>query len=169
VTQKVLLLNASYEPLNICSWKRAIVLLIKGKAIAVESQSTYLAPDTPLPLVIRLLHYIRIPHKSIPLTRKNLMHRDRYTCQYCGKMGGDLTVDHVLPRSRGGRDEWENVVVACLRCNVGKGNRTPEEAGLTLHRKISRPVNFAHFELSKHWTSAKTEEYAPWQKYMYGA
>jgi 5-methylcytosine-specific restriction endonuclease McrA len=164
--QKVLLLNASYEPLNICSWKRAVVLLLKGKAIEVERNGKQLTPDMPLPLVIRLQHYIKIPHKSIPLTRKNLMHRDKYMCQYCGKTGGDLTVDHILPRSRGGKDEWENVVVACLRCNVGKGSRTPEEAGLSIRTKPVRPVNFAYFELSKQWSYAK--EYNVWEKYLYG-
>lgn len=163
---KVLLLNASYEPLNICSWKRAIVLLLKGKAVEVEHNGKYLTPDLPLPLVIRLQHYIKIPHKAIPLTRKNLMHRDKYTCQYCGKTGGELTVDHILPKSRGGKDEWENVVVACLRCNVAKGNRTPEEAGLTIRNKPTRPINFAYFELSKQWNSAS--EYTTWEKYLYG-
>ncbi len=164
--QKVLLLNASYEPLNICSWRRAIVLLLKGKAVQVEHNGKMLNPDMPLPLVIRLQHYINIPHKHVPLTRKNLMHRDKYTCQYCGKTGNDMTIDHVLPRSRGGKDEWENMVVACLRCNVGKGNKTPEEAGLTFRSKPMRPINFAYFELTKQWNTAK--EYSVWEKYLYG-
>lgn len=164
--QKVLLLNASYEPLNICSWKRAVVLILKGKAVEVERNGKQITPDIPLPLVIRLQHYIKIPHKTVPLTRKNLMHRDKYTCQYCGKIGGDLTVDHIMPRSRGGQDEWENVVVACLRCNVGKGNKTPEEAGLKMKCKPIRPINFAYFELTKQWSTAK--EYGIWEKYLYG-
>lgn len=165
--QKVLLLNASYEPLNVCSWKRAIVLLLKGKAVEVEHyDESYITPDIPLPLVIRLQHYIKIPHKPIPLTRKNLMHRDNYTCQYCGKTGSDMTVDHIFPKSRGGKDEWENVVVACLRCNVGKGNKTPEEAGLSMRTKPARPNNFAYFELSKQWNSAR--EFNTWEKYFYG-
>jgi 5-methylcytosine-specific restriction endonuclease McrA len=143
-----------------------VVLILKGKAIEVERNGKQLAPDLPLPLVIRLRHYINIPHKAVPLTRKNLMHRDKHTCQYCGKGGGDLTIDHIMPKSRGGRDEWENVVVACLRCNVGKGNRTPEEAGLKMRTKPMRPINFAYFELSKQWDQAK--EYSTWEKYLYG-
>lgn len=166
--QKVLLLNASYEPLHICTWKRAIVLLLKGKAVEVEKcDNRTLSPDLALPLVIRLQQYINMPRKSIPLTRKNLMHRDKYTCQYCGKTGGDLTVDHIMPRSRGGRDEWENVVVACLKCNVSKGNRTPEEAGLKMRTRPTRPGNFVHFELSKQWSDS-ADVYDIWQKYMYG-
>lgn len=164
--QKVLLLNASYEPLNICSWKRAVVLLLKGKAIEVEHNGKQICPDMALPLVIRLQHYISIPHKAVPLTRKNLMHRDKNTCQYCGKTGGDLTIDHIVPKSRGGEDDWENMVAACLRCNVGKGNKTPEEAGLSIRVKPIRPTNFAYFELSKQWNSAK--EYNIWEKYLYG-
>jgi len=164
--EKVLLLNASYEPLNICTWKRAVVLLLKGKAVQVEHNGKQLAENVPLPTVIRLQHYIKIPHKAVPLSRKNVMHRDKHTCQYCGKSGGDLTIDHIMPRSRGGRDEWENVVVACLRCNVGKGSRTPDEANLTLRTKPLRPVNFMYFELSKQWHS--TKDYGVWEKYMYG-
>ncbi len=164
--QKVLLLNASYEPLNVCSWKRAVVLLLKGKAVEVEQQGQIIGRDMSLPLVIRLQHYIKMPHKSIPLTRKNLMHRDKYTCQYCGKTGGDLTIDHIMPKSRGGKDEWENVVIACLRCNVTKGNRTPEEAGMQMRTRPLRPVNFVYFELSKQWNTAK--EFGTWEKYLYG-
>lgn len=163
---KVLLLNASYEPLNICDWKRAVVLLLKGKATAVEENGKDLREDLRLPTVIRLMYYIKIPHKSIPLTRKNLMHRDKYTCQYCGKKGHDLTIDHIHPKSRGGKDEWENVVVACVRCNVGKGNRTPDEADMKLMTKPLRPVNFIYFELSKQWSNA--QYYNDWQKYLYG-
>lgn len=164
--QKVLLLNASYEPLHVCSWKRAIVLLLKGKAVTVESHEPIPDHVATLPSVIRMQYYIKMPHKQIPLTRKNLMHRDRYTCQYCGKMGSDLTIDHIYPRSRGGKDEWENVTVACLKCNVSKGNKTPEEAGLTLRSKPTRPGNFLFFELSKQWHTAT--HYETWQKYMYG-
>lgn len=165
--EKVLLLNASYEPLNITTWKRAIVLLLKGKAEQIEHNGRQLAPNVPLPLVIRLNHYIKIPHKRVPLTRKNLMHRDKHTCQYCGKKGNDLTIDHVMPRSRGGKDMWENVVVACLKCNVSKGSRTPEEAQMKMRTKPHAPGNFAYFELSKQWDAAKG--YDVWQKYLYGA
>ncbi|MBY0405022.1 MAG: HNH endonuclease [Cyanobacteria bacterium] len=163
---KVLLLNSSYEPLHICSWKRAIILLIKGKAVQVEFHpEKILGGGFHLPLVIRLLYYVKMPYKEIPLTRKNLMHRDNYFCQYCGKQN-DLTIDHVMPRSRGGKDTWDNVVVACLRCNVKKGNKTPAEAGMDLKRKPCSPFNFVNFELSKQ-RQAANRDYDQWRKYLY--
>lgn len=164
--RKVLLLNSSYEPLHICTWQRALILLIKGKAETVEKNGRKLAGGKwPLPLVIRLLYYVKIPHKDIPLTRRNILHRDRYACQYCGKKS-DLTIDHIIPRSRGGKDTWDNVAVACLRCNVNKGSRTPKEAGLELKGRPCRPFNFIHFELSKQ-NHVSSREAARWRKYLY--
>ncbi len=162
---KVLLLNSSYEPLHICSWRRAIILLVKGKAVAVESNGKQVHPEIRMPLVIRLLYYVKIPHKEISLSRRNLMHRDNYMCQYCGKRS-ELTIDHVLPRSRGGKDTWDNVVVACLRCNVTKGNRTPKEADMRLMKQPTRPTDFIHFELSKQH-QAGFEDMDQWRKYLY--
>lgn len=170
---KVLLLNASYEPLHVCTWRRAIILLLKGKAvIEVESpHSPAHKANSPhslaLPLVIRLQYYVRLPRKTIPLTRKNLMHRDRYTCQYCTKSGSDMTIDHIIPKSRGGRDEWENVVVACHHCNVKKGSRTPDEANMPLRCRPIRPINCVSFEVSKH-NHMPQNAIEEWQKYMYG-
>jgi len=168
--RQVLLLNSSYEPLNICSWKRAVVLVLKGKAETVERNGKMLhtgeGAETPLPLVIRLLYYVKIPHKDIPLTRRNIMHRDKYSCQYCGKKS-ELTIDHVLPRSRGGKDTWDNVVAACLRCNISKSNRTPKEADMPLRNKPCRPSYFIHFEVSKHHHSNKID-FEQWKKYMFG-
>ena len=96
------MLNASFEPLNITSWRRAIVLIIKGKAEQVEHNGKLIYSDLHLPTVIRLRQYVRLPYKEIPLTRRNLLHRDAHTCQYCGYAGEGLTLDHVTPRSRGG-------------------------------------------------------------------
>lgn len=141
------------------------MLILKGKAVTVERNGRELSAGFPLPLVIRLLYYVKIPHKEIPLSRRNIMHRDNYTCQYCGKRS-DLTIDHVLPRSRGGRDTWKNVVVACLRCNVMKGCRTPREAHMKLARQPYRPSDFIQFELSKQHYSSR-EDYSQWRKYMY--
>ncbi|MGL5032169.1 MAG: HNH endonuclease, partial [Microcystaceae cyanobacterium] len=122
---KVLVLNASYEPLNITSWRRAVVLLLKGKAEQLEHNGQFIYRDFPIPTVIRLRYFVKVPYKEIPLTRRNLLERDRQTCQYCNYRGEELTLDHVMPRSRGGGDTWENLVAACVRCNVKKGNRTP--------------------------------------------
>lgn len=159
----VLVLNASYEPLNITSWRRAIILLIKGKAEQVEHNGHMLAADFPLPSVIRLRSYVKIPYKEINLSRWNVMHRDNYTCQYCGDRGRDQTIDHVIPRSRGGGDTWENVVAACVRCNVKKGDRTPKEAGMQLMTQPKRPSGHLAFEISKH---SGTQQ--DWRKYMIG-
>ncbi|MBF2097704.1 MAG: HNH endonuclease [Gloeomargaritaceae cyanobacterium C42_A2020_066] len=162
---RVLVLNASYEPLNITTWKRATVLLLKGKAEQLEHNGKLVYANFPLPTVIRLRHYISVPHKEIPLTRRNVLHRDGHACQYCGYTGEDLTLDHVVPRSRGGGDTWENVVTACVRCNIKKGSRTPEEARLTLRQRPKRPHSGLHFEVSKHLRNGSNQE---WRKYVIG-
>ncbi len=162
---KVLVLNASYEPLNICTWRRAVVLLLKGKAEQIEDNGRIVYADFPLPTVIRLRSYIKIPYKEISLSRRNVLHRDSYTCQYCSEKRHDLTIDHIMPRSRGGTDNWENVVAACLKCNVKKGDRTPKEAGMPLLCAPRRPQSHVHFEISKHSISG---DYA-WKKYVIGA
>ena len=162
---KVLVLNASYEPLNITSWRRAVILLLKNKAEQVEHNGKFIYPDFPLPTVIRLRHYVRVPYKEIPLTRRNVFHRDGHTCQYCGDGGDSLTLDHVLPRSRGGGDTWDNMVTACVRCNVKKGSRTPPEAKMPLRQVPRRPFSSLYFEVTKHLRSGVHQE---WRKYVIG-
>ncbi|GBF86249.1 HNH endonuclease [Aphanothece sacrum] len=162
---KVLVLNASYEPLNITSWRRAVVLLLKGKAEQLEDNGQILYRDFPFPSVIRLRHYVRVPYKEIPLTRRNILERDRHACQYCHYKGEQLTLDHVFPRSRGGGDTWENLVAACVRCNVKKGNRTPKEANMILRSQPRRPYSSLHFELVKHTRGNLNHE---WRKYVIG-
>jgi 5-methylcytosine-specific restriction endonuclease McrA len=128
---QVLVLNASFEPLNICSVRRAHVLVYKGKAEVVEHSERSLrsASATYLwPIVIRLLSYVRVPHVvHRKISRRALFARDGWRCQYCGD-SGRLTLDHVVPRSRGGESVWENVVASCAPCNLKKGDRLPEEA-----------------------------------------
>ena len=136
---KVLVLNASYEPLNICTWRRAVVLLMKGKAEQIEHNGKLIYTNLPVPTVIRLRSYVKIPYKEISLSRRNLLHRDNYTCQYCGDRRHDLTIDHIVPRSKGGTDSWENVVAACLKCNVKKGDRTPKEANMVMNTTPTTP------------------------------
>jgi 5-methylcytosine-specific restriction endonuclease McrA len=162
---KVLVLNASYEPLNITSWRRAVVLLLKGKAEQLEHNGQLIYQDLPIPTVIRLRQYVKVPYKEIPLTRRNLLERDRHTCQYCNYKGEELTLDHVLPRSRGGDDSWENLVTACVRCNVKKGNRTPKEANMSLNYQPRRPYSSLLFEISKHTRENSNQE---WRKYVIG-
>jgi len=123
----VLVLNYTFEPLHFTNAKRAITLLLSGKAESVEASPRVIrSPSTafPLPAVIRLAVYIRKPFLDrVAFNKKNILRRDGYACQYCNRRGDRLTVDHVLPRSRGGETTWTNVVAACLKCNLRKGNR----------------------------------------------
>ncbi len=140
---RVLVLNASYEPLNVCSVRRAVVLVLKEKAELVERSERSVRSETttlPHPVVIRLVTYVRIPRdqRQRRITRRAVFARDSWTCQYCGTTS-HLTVDHVLPRSRGGASDWENIVTACAPCNRRKGNRTPVETGMHPRRAPSAP------------------------------
>jgi 5-methylcytosine-specific restriction endonuclease McrA len=138
----VLVLNQDYSALTVCSVQRAIILIHLQKVHVVESvDDAYVrSPSTrmPWPSIVRLKAYARVPYKRVMLSRKNVLKRDRNTCQYCGARD-QLTIDHVLPKSRGGRDSWENLVTACVSCNNRKGDRTPEEAGMALDREPFRP------------------------------
>jgi len=162
----VLVLNASYEPLNITTWRRAMVMLLKGKAEGLEHDPDHpIRPDLLLPTVIRLRQFVRVPYKQVPLTRRNVLQRDGHGCQYCGFQGEPLSIDHVMPRSRGGGDIWENVTTACLPCNVRKGNRTPREAGMALHREPRRPPGSLSFEAVRRISAGQNRE---WAKYVIG-
>ncbi|MEX2536735.1 MAG: HNH endonuclease [Trueperaceae bacterium] len=140
---RVLILNASYEPLHVCSVKRAVSLLMHEVADRVEDSDQVLRAPTsvfPVPSVIRLRRYIRRPHRQrVAFNRKNVFRRDDHACLYCGVHSNDLTLDHVLPRSRGGPTSWENVVACCRRCNAKKRDRTPDEADMNLNRKPTAP------------------------------
>lgn len=139
----VLLLNQNYEPLNVCPARRAIVLVDKGKAEMLENGAGYVHTETrvfSLPSVIRLMYHVRRPIPTRRLSRREAFLRDRYRCQYCGKESRDLTIDHVVPRVRGGKHEWENVVAACSHCNHKKAGRTPAEAGMSLLSQPRVPV-----------------------------
>ncbi len=142
MTGHVLVLNRDYSAVSICSVKRAVILLHLQKAELVEGLANrWIRTSTrhhPWPSIVRLNLYVRIPYRRIMLTRKNVIRRDGFRCQYCGSRDR-LTIDHVMPKSRGGRDTWENLVAACVPCNNRKGNRKPEEARMPLSRKPFRP------------------------------
>ena len=131
---RALLLNASLEPLAIVSLRRAVVLVMTGKATILESEGRMLHSERaalPVPVVLSLTRYIHVPQRrAVPPTRRTVLQRDNHRCAYCG--GGADTVDHVLPRSRGGRHEWSNVVAACVRCNHRKADRLLHELGWQL-------------------------------------
>jgi len=129
---RVLVLNATYEPINVCTVRRATVLVLKSKAEIVERGNRKLHSERMAlerPVVIRLITYVRVPrdvHRR-KITRKAVLARDSWTCQYCGQRKPGLTVDHVIPRSRGGTSAWDNIVASCAACNRRKGNRLPRE------------------------------------------
>ena len=165
VNYPVLVLNQSYEPLTICRARRAVVLLYWGKAEMLENGVGFIhtvSETFPLPSVIRLDFMVRRPHRERKLTRIEIFNRDRYTCQYCGKETRHLTLDHVLPRYRGGQHTWENVVAACVACNRRKAGRTPKEAGMRLVRPPSSPRD-RNFFIPYHYRETRTE----WQKYLF--
>jgi 5-methylcytosine-specific restriction endonuclease McrA len=138
---RTLVLNAGYEPLAVVSFKRALVLVMMGKAVVVASDDenpVMAASGTwDRPSVILLQRYVRIPNgRAVPVSRRGVLRRDSQRCGYCSSSA--TTIDHVMPRSRGGADSWENLVACCLRCNNVKGDRTPQEMGWSL-RTIPRP------------------------------
>lgn len=146
---KVLVLNASFAPINITSWRRAMILMYKGKASGVEYDGIRINDKYPLPEIIKLTKYVLVPYAEAVLSRKNIYLRDNHTCQYCGKSGGNLTIDHVVPRSRGGRETWGNMVVCCARCNNRKGDRTLEEAGIKLKGAPYRPPSSLYLHMTR--------------------
>jgi len=167
INSPVLVLNQSYEPLNICRVRRAVVLIYQNKAEMLENGSGFIhsiSRDFPIPSVIRLASMVRRPHRvDRRLTRLEIFKRDRYICQYCGKEAKQLTLDHVIPRYRGGQHTWENVVSACVFCNRRKAGRTPREAGMKLINEPSRPRFTGLFYVPAHQTQIRNE----WQKYLY--
>ena len=142
--QPALLLNATYEPLAVISWKRAFTLTFMGKAEIIETQeaSVRSSSDTHLlPSVLRLLRRVKVPRFTVTFNRQNVFLRDDFTCQYClGQLpAAQLTFDHVLPKSRGGATDWTNIVTSCAPCNRLKGDRTPQEAGMLLAKTPKKP------------------------------
>jgi len=142
MNRQVLVLNQNYEPLNITSMRRAVVLLHLGKAEVVAEMERHLrsaSQDMRAPTVVRLSHFVRRPYPELRVTRRAIFARDGHRCQYCGADNVVLTIDHVLPSSRGGGSDWTNLVASCVACNNKKGSHTPEEAGMRLVNQPYRP------------------------------
>lgn len=166
VNSPVLVLNQNYEPLNICKVRRALNLLLKGKAEVLENGRGTLhsvAGVFDIPSVIRLVYLVKYHRRPRKLTKLEVFSRDNYTCQYCGRESKELTLDHVIPRRRGGEHSWENVVTACIPCNRRKAGRTPAEAGMPLLREPKPPRNNG-FYVPYHHLRTHTE----WWKYISG-
>jgi 5-methylcytosine-specific restriction endonuclease McrA len=142
----VLLLNASYEPLAVIPARRALSLLLRERVDAVTDERVKIpaaAQDLSIPTVLRLRHYVSVPQRGVRWSRRGIMRRDHFSCIYCGVRAGesrgnnvitkaDFTIDHIIPKSRGGRNSWGNTACACPKCNQRKGNRTPHEAGMPM-------------------------------------
>lgn len=180
----VLLLNRYFSPVSVTPARRAVVLLFGGAALALDDDGAMhdftrwralpvrsrddripmVGGELRVPRVLHLVRYDRAPRVVVRLTRRNLMLRDDHQCQYCGKRPHvrELNLDHVLPRSRGGGDSWENLVVSCRLCNLRKGRRTPDEAGMVLMRRPQKP----------RWTTpaqillAEREPFSEWEPYL---
>jgi 5-methylcytosine-specific restriction endonuclease McrA len=138
----VLVLNQNYEPINVTNARRALTLVMASKAEVLETgQDVLNSPSTSLecPSVIRLQYMVRRPNRRVPLTRRELFLRDDHTCQYCGLRTRDLTLDHVIPRAKGGKHTWDNLVSACGPCNHKKGQRTVEQARMHLRSMPREP------------------------------
>ncbi len=164
INSPVLVLNQSYEPLNLCRVRRAVVLVFCGKAEVLENSRGKLHSVTQvflIPSVIRLVYMVKRPRHQRKLTKLEVFTRDQYTCQYCGRQTKELTLDHVIPRRRGGKHSWENVVSACKVCNRRKGGHTPKEAEMKLLRQPRTPRNDG-FYIPYHYLNSHGE----WKKYV---
>lgn len=167
INRACLVLNASYEPVNIASVRRVLTLLVKGAVVVEETYGDKeVYPGIYAPCVVRLRYHVKIPYRLTVLTRKNILTRDRNTCQYCGHKFNprDLTLDHIMPESRGGPYAWHNLVACCSPCNRKKSNQTPEEAGmLLLHKPRPSTLHTSRYMLRM----IGMEEDRRWQKYIY--
>ena len=168
LTAPVLVLNLNYVPVNVCTVRRAIVLLAKGKAELLEQRSetarirTYSAA-LDAPSIIRLVYLVKRPFAPRRLSKKEVFRRDHYTCQYCGVKSQRLTLDHVVPRRYNGPNTWDNVVAACERCNLDKAGRTPHEANMKLRRTPTAPQPNPYRILENRTILAEWQPYIPWQ------
>ncbi len=142
LNEPVLVLNANYEPINVCTTRRALGLFLSGKAELLLNGRGYVRTvraRVPRPSVIRLGYMVKRPRPRVRLSKREIFRRDRYQCQYCGRTSGQLTIDHVIPRHRGGDYSWDNLVTACPECNVRKGGRTLQEANMRLRHPPREP------------------------------
>jgi len=162
----VLVLNANFEPINVCGYRRALGLMLSDKATLIlngrgtirTARSTY-----PIPSVIRLQRMVHRPHPKVSLCRKEIFRRDHFTCQYCGKITPFLTIDHVQPKHLGGQHSWTNLVAACPTCNHHKGGRPLKESGMTLLRQPKEPSRAATYIFAKF-----LNENVEWKNFLEG-
>jgi 5-methylcytosine-specific restriction endonuclease McrA len=164
--EPVLVLNANFEPINVCNTRRAIGLVLTGKANLVlngRGEIKTVTKSYPRPSIIRLERMIKRPRPTIKLNKREILRRDNFTCQYCGNRTSQLTIDHIVPRRLGGRHVWENLVAACPSCNHRKGGRTIEQAQMRLLHLPAKPPSSAYYLFSRH-----LDENAEWVPFIKG-
>ncbi len=164
--EPVLVLNANFAPINVCTTRRAIVLILTEKASLVINGRGYIKTvsiDYPRPSIIRLGDMIKRPRPRVKLNRREILRRDHYTCQYCGKRVGTLTLDHIYPKHLGGAHSWENLVTSCSKCNHLKGGRTLKQAGMRLRSTPREPSLSAEYIFARH-----TQQNNEWQPFLKG-
>ena len=160
---KVLLLNYSYEPLMVINIKKAIVMYLLEKIEYVEKSNFFINSlylQLPIPHVVKLKEYIFVKRKKIALTRQNILKRDGNICQYCGSISKDMTIDHIIPKDKGGNDSWLNLVAACRKCNFNKGNNYLRDTNLKLIKSPSKPNYLFYIKNSQN-------KHLSWNKYLF--
>lgn len=166
LNEPVLILNVNFEPLHVCNTKRALSLVMAGKAeIILNGRGTIrsVSQEFDLPSIIQLQYMVKRPRPQVSLSKREILRRDNFTCQYCGRQSHHLTIDHVVPRHMGGRHTWSNLVAACSPCNRRKGGRTPEQANMTLRRKPYEPSASARYRFGRH-----LESHEEWEPFISG-
>ena len=167
MNRSVLLLNQDYSPLSICSMQKAFILVFLKKAeliIPIEEEMIRTVNRSfSMPAVIRLNRYINLPYRGVVLTRQNIFKRDSHNCQYCGT-GRNLTLDHVIPKARGGKSTWNNLITACQECNARKGDATPEEAGMLTPYKPYKP---SYLMFLRDFSGSMRDEWKPFLNHDY--
>ena len=164
--EPVLMLNVNFEPLHVCTTKRALTLILAGKAELILNGRGVLHSshaEFEIPSVIKLNNMIKRPHPRISLSKREILHRDNYTCQYCGRESRNLTIDHVIPRHRGGPHSWENLVAACPPCNRTKGGKSLNEINMSLNCLPKEPSPSAVYRFSTH-----LENHQDWMQFIEG-
>ncbi len=164
--EPVLVLNGNYAPINVCSTKRAMGLLVIGKAnLVLDGRGVIrtVSRSFPKPSIIRLRKVVKRPRPQVKLTKKEIFRRDQHTCQYCGRKGGTLTVDHIQPKHLGGESTWTNLVTACVQCNHKKGGKTLQQSGLSLLKNPQKPPKSATYLFRKY-----LNQYQEWEPFIQG-
>ena len=166
MSQEVLVLNSDFEPLNVCHVRRALVMVYLGKADVLHAHDSSIAAMKGFhqsPSVVKLRHHVRRPLPELKLSRRTIFARDQFTCQYCGVISKDLTIDHVVPRRHGGPTVWENLVCSCRRCNMKKGDKMLHQTSMKLLKQPRRPKYIPYISLTKYLAGRKNET---WRDYL---